>query len=807
MKHLALFCVLILLATQAASPQSKKGRTSKPGRARATTAVAASPAATAAAPSALPFSKDAPAPALPVMTIEGGEPRVFAYTNGQSAFWCGMVQGANASEFHGITDRRRKLFEDVRVVVGGELLDRSTARTEVTPAGFTRRYAAHNTVERAFFADSLTLLAIEIETAYRGDVMVLPVWNRAFARGESGVRGGAFTVRSDELVMHGFARVDGLDDGAWEAPDARVTDKLPPLDGQHAPIWYIGTTTGAPVRITIEFSAQGEVPMRGADEIAARRAARERRITRLLGEIGFASSVPGQREVFDWIAASTDVLVMRQTGRGIYAGLPWFDDYWGRDTFIAFPGALLVMGRFEDAREVLRTFATLQMSDAASPDLGRIPNRVRPDEAIYNTVDGTPWFVLAADAYVDASGDEAFAREILPVLVRAADGPLRHRVDGQGLLTHGDADTWMDAVGPNGPWSPRGSRAVEIQALWHAQLEATARMAQRCGDNRLAERYHLAAVRVARAFREQFIDPVTGEIADRLTGDGRRDMTLRPNVLLAARAGRMLPDSVAVRACAAVLRATVQRAGVMSLAPTDSLFHPWHDRVEAYHKDAAYHNGTIWTWLSGPAISALCRFGAADSAWVLTQSLEELARTQGAVGTIAECLDALPRDGETVLRWSGTFSQAWSDAEYLRVMSEEYMGLRARTVDGKAWLELSPQLPAAVEWMAMNVRCGGSRLRVTWQRSGPNLTATVQHLSGGDVVTIALRDVRTGEARVATRVVPRDVTTVAVGASTLARPWRIEGPVFTTVDPNTDWPSIRALRMPMSQPAPLQPAE
>jgi len=38
-----------------------------------------------------------------------------------------------------------------------------------------------------------------------------------------------------------------------------------------------------------------------------------------------------------------------------------------------------------------------------------------PGEIIYNTADGTPWFMLAAWEYYRYSGDESFVAEMLPV--------------------------------------------------------------------------------------------------------------------------------------------------------------------------------------------------------------------------------------------------------------------------------------------------------------------------------------------------------------------------------------------------------
>ena len=36
--------------------------------------------------------------------------------------------------------------------------------------------------------------------------------------------------------------------------------------------------------------------------------------------------------------------------------------------------------------------------------------------------------------------------------------------------------------------------------------------------------------------------------------------------------------------------------GVSSLDQSDEQFHPYHEQWYRYHKDDAYHNGTIWLW-------------------------------------------------------------------------------------------------------------------------------------------------------------------------------------------------------------------
>jgi predicted glycogen debranching enzyme len=62
------------------------------------------------------------------------------------------------------------------------------------------------------------------------------------------------------------------------------------------------------------------------------------------------------------------------------ASRDWFLEEWGRDTFISFPGILLVTRRFGEAREIVGNFAAFEKN-------GLIPNRVQENKIEYNSAD------------------------------------------------------------------------------------------------------------------------------------------------------------------------------------------------------------------------------------------------------------------------------------------------------------------------------------------------------------------------------------------------------------------------------------
>jgi hypothetical protein len=132
--------------------------------------------------------------------------------------------------------------------------------------------------------------------------------------------------------------------------------------------------------------------------------------------------------------------------------------------------------------------------------------------------------------------------------------------------------------------------------------------------------------------------------------------------------------------------------GVASLSPRDPWFHARHDGQPQYHKDAAYHNGTVWGWLAGPAISALCGHGHIEEAWQLARNLAGQILYLGCRGSMSELLDAAPGP-KGRLQPSGTWAQTWSTAEFARNGCQDFGGFRPRLLDNR--LELGPALPAA----------------------------------------------------------------------------------------------------------------
>ncbi|MBW7907628.1 MAG: hypothetical protein H3C50_01730 [Kiritimatiellae bacterium] len=216
-------------------------------------------------------------------------------------------------------------------------------------------------------------------------------------------------------------------------------------DGLFAPIFRTAQSE-SDFTLYLAFGRDAEHALNQARRLREEDGVRQHKqaIFEMLTRSALFTDDPDYNRALIWAKLSSLFLVTEEFGKGIWAGLPWFKDNWGRDTFIALPGTLLVSGQFEDAKEVIRNFARWQNTDPQSPVYGRVPNRVAsPTDIIYNTTDGTPWLIREIGEYLHYTGDLPFAVEIFPMVKLAIAGAIKNYVDAKGFLTHDDADTWM----------------------------------------------------------------------------------------------------------------------------------------------------------------------------------------------------------------------------------------------------------------------------------------------------------------------------------------------------------------------------
>jgi predicted glycogen debranching enzyme len=331
----------------------------------------------------------------------------------------------------------------------------------------------------------------------------------------------------------------------------------------------------------------------------------------------------------------------------------------------------VAMGRLEEARDIL-----LEWYGVVSE--GMLPNRFpdRGDQPEYNSVDASLWYIVAAQdfltsaktsgAKITASQKTALRKAIDAILTGYSRGT-RYGIhmDRDGLLAAGAAGvqlTWMDAK--IGDWivTPRVGKPVEIQALWLNALWI--------GSQR-SEAWKEALARGLESFSRRFWNGEKACLYDVIDVDhqaGNLDSSFRPNQIFAVGGLplQILDGERAEKIVDAVEKRLWTPLGLRSLAPGAAGYAP-HYLGGPRERDAVYHQGTVWPWLTGAFVEAWLRVrGATDAAKqeARTRFLAPLQEhlNHAGLGHVSEIADAEPPHTPR-----GCPFQAWSLAELLRL--------------------------------------------------------------------------------------------------------------------------------------------
>lgn len=110
------------------------------------------------------------------------------------------------------------------------------------------------------------------------------------------------------------------------------------------------------------------------------------------------------------------------------------------------------------------------------------------------------------------------------------------------------------------------------------------------------------------------------------------------------------------------------------------------------------------------------------------------ALAEGAVGSLSENADAWPRAGQTWVRRSGTFLQAWSNSEHIRVWNQYFLGVRPDMLNHS--ITLAPQLPSDLKEVDSRVNIGDGILHMIISKENAN--GTYRYKWNGAPVTLKL---------------------------------------------------------------------
>jgi len=362
--------------------------------------------------------------------------------------------------------------------------------------------------------------------------------------------------------------------------------------------------------------------------------------------------------------AAEQFIIKRNGKTQVVAGYPWFGR-WGRDTFIALPGLTLALNKPELCKEVMDAMLS-EMQNGLFPNIGE------GIHVAYNSVDAPLWFIRTLQKYTTFTKTQKkiwkeYGDAVKKILYAYRNGSLFNiRMLDNGLIYAGDekhALTWMDAVVNGVPVTPRTGCQVEINALWYNAVKFALEVAVYDNDDEFIKDWEAIANHFPAVFKDTFWDKDKGYLADYVNGNDK-NFQVRPNMVIVT----SLPYCpVSEKICQLILKKAHEELltpkGLRTLSPNDPDYKGKYFGNQA-ERDAAYHQGTSWTWLLEPYAEGLLAVYHKEA----IPELQTVFNYFGAcmfdygISTVEEITD-----GDPPFRPNGCISQAWSVAALLTI--------------------------------------------------------------------------------------------------------------------------------------------
>jgi len=365
------------------------------------------------------------------------------------------------------------------------------------------------------------------------------------------------------------------------------------------------------------------------------------------------------------VNAAEEFLIKQGKDSYVVAGYPWFG-FWGRDTFISLPGLALTRNDEKSFKAVLKTILA-KLND------GLFPNILHGEQATYNTVDASLWFIWSLQQYAAITGKKEnlwkdYGKYIKAILSAFKKGTHHNiKMHDNGLIWAGEegkAITWMDAVVNGKPVTPRTGYAVEVNALWFNAVSFALELAEKAGDQDFANEWSDIPSKTKQSFIQTFWDKNKGYLAD-YVDQTTKNWDVRPNQIFAVSLPySMLTNDQQFMVVEKVKSELLTPRGLRTLSPKNPAYKGLYfgDQIT---RDSACHQGVVWPWLLGAFAEAYLKLynSEKDKEYIrsLYKGFEEEMNKAG-IGTISEVYD-----GDPPHKAGGAISQAWSVSELLRI--------------------------------------------------------------------------------------------------------------------------------------------
>ncbi|MBT3406952.1 hypothetical protein HN419_07390 [Candidatus Woesearchaeota archaeon] len=340
--------------------------------------------------------------------------------------------------------------------------------------------------------------------------------------------------------------------------------------------------------------------------------------------------------------------------RRLFAGLPWFFQYWTRDEMVGLK-ALILMKKYGAVKSILMNYLDNFEYD------GRLPNRV--PGSLLGSADGVGWFFLRLSDYIIALRrhkvlDKYFSVVDLKRIKVVLETSLLdlHKFHTKGGLDFAKKnESWMDTDFGD---EVREGKLIELQALRLRMYKFLSEICEMLGDG--------VGYRLASDSEKSFLKRVKGSfLKNGVVVDCVGSDEVRPNLFLAYYIyPKMFRNGVWKVSFRIALDNLYLDWGALASISKKSKFYVDHHTGE---DNKSYHRGDSWYWVNNIAAMSLLRVGKFRFRRYIKEILEASKRdilSKGIIGHSSEVSSAWRQES------NGCGAQLWSASTFIELFDE-----------------------------------------------------------------------------------------------------------------------------------------
>ncbi len=379
----------------------------------------------------------------------------------------------------------------------------------------------------------------------------------------------------------------------------------------------------------------------------------------------------------DFFDKTLSSLMSFRVDNGFIAGYPFFNEIWVRDACWCLP-AYLYLGMTDEVRNFIDF-----VGDKIKK--GKVPSLINSKEAIYNSSDVSPLWIIGLYDYLDFTGDKKFGKSLLKKVIQVLEYGIKKM---NKYVVMDDGFTWMDSIERKG--------AIDLQALWSRAFYCGGRILEI--NNKNPKKYYDTSSKMIEEINKHYWN---GKVKDNVSNNFES-----PNFLFQLALMHTSKD-VSKFLSRTMKKEYLTSVGIKSRPSSDSNYDP-----------KGYHTGAVWPFLTLTAAMAHSNYDNVKNAKKLLD-INFSNFDKNCINGINEIFYA------DNLKPRGCTSQAWSVAGIIPVFDGYFLGIKPKLTEDM--IILNPY-NFFLNKFNRRIKIGGKFVELNYSKNGDKIKLDVSGL-------------------------------------------------------------------------------